>query len=623
MGSLKQKLRFSYGLLICIILLGNLWGVYHLARLGRAIDTILVNNYKSILAAENMKEALERQDSAVMFFITGNADKARQQFAASSQRFLSEFSIAANNITEKGEPEIIDDIRSKYFVYQAKLNVVINSDRQNPPADLSRHYFDQLEPVFVGLKGRLDDLLRLNQQAMVAASDRAKSESWNTQVSTVLLAGTTLVLALLFAWRFTGYIVNPISMLTEKAKLIGDGDFDQHIEIPSQDEIGVLAAEFNRMAVRLRDLRKSDYWRLLLEQKKSDAVVDSIYEPLIVTDARGNVTKVNRAARLLFDGSLQGSQGKELLSLSGFSGGEQILQAVRDAVAMQRPVAAEGEAALVPVKLGATERSYRLRTTPMRDEDGRLLGAVTLLEDITAIREVDRLKTQFISVASGKLQAPLRSLQLALHAVISGQPGELNEQQMDMLLSAREDAEQLEELMSDLLELAEIESGTRQLSSGPLRPTEPVRPAVDRHAASAESKHVKLDANVWPDLPPVIADKDAVKRILDNLISNAIRHTGHGGTVNISATEREGRVFFCVKDTGEGIPPEYLPTLFSRFVQVGSRPGGRTGLGLALVKRLVEAQGGQVSVESRLGEGTAFTFTLPIAFPAKAPLEGC
>jgi signal transduction histidine kinase len=251
----------------------------------------------------------------------------------------------------------------------------------------------------------------------------------------------------------------------------------------------------------------------------------------------------------------------------------------------------------------------------MRDDEGRLLGAVTLLEDITALQEVDRLKTQFISVASAKLRKPLHSLQMALHAVIGGYTGELSAQQIDMLVNARENAGQLEEIMSDLLELAEIESGTRLLSFEPLRPVELVRPAVERQVTSAESKHLVLENHVWPDLPPVLADKAATGRILDNLLSNAIRHTGHGGQVIVSATERESRVFFCVRDTGEGIPEEYLSALFSRFVQVGERPGGGTGLGLALVRRLVEAQGGQVSVESRLGEGSVFTFALTVALP--------
>ena len=618
MGSLKQKLQFSYGLLILVILAACLWGIYHFSRLGRAVDVILVNNYKSIVAAENMKEALERQDSAVLFWISGQVDKASQQFAANREKFLREFDVASNNITEPGEKEIISDIQARYAGYREQLERTIEA-KKTPVSDLPTRYFSELEPAFLGLKSRLDDLLHLNQQAMVKASDRAKAESRRAQNSMIAFAMAAVLLAFLFAWRFTTYVVYPISALTDKAKNISEGDFDQHIDISSQDEIGVLAAEFNRMALRLRDLRKSDYWRLLLEQKKSDAVIDSIYEPVIVTDARGQVAKMNRAAKALFDGASPEAAGNQL-SLSDFSAGQRVLKAVQDAVSMQRPVASEGDAPLVPVKLGGSERSYRLRTNPMRDEDGRLVGSVTVLEDITALRELDQLKTQFISVASAKLRAPLRALQMALHAVVEGYAGDLNESQQDMLRNAREQADQLDELMNDLLELAEIESGTRRLTLAPFRPVELVRPAVERHLPSAECKHVELEVDVWPDLPRVIADKEAVRRILDNLLSNAIRHTGHNGRVTISASERSGKIFFTVKDTGEGIPQEYLPTLFGRFVQVGAKPGGGTGLGLALVKRLVEAQGGQVSVESRLGEGSTFTFTVPIAetFPRLA-----
>ena len=530
MGSLKQKLQFSYGLLILVILAACLWGIYHFSRLGRAVDVILVNNYKSIVAAENMKEALERQDSALLFYVAGQGDKASQQFAANRQTFLREFDVAANNITEPGEKEIVSDIQSRYSGYRAQLERIIEK-KDVPSIELQTFYFSHLEPAFLGLKTRLDDLLQLNRQAMVRASDRAKAEARRAQTSMVIFALMAFGLALIFAWRFTAYVVEPIASLTDKAKRIAEGDLEQHIEVQSQDEIGVLAAEFNRMTTRLRDLRKSDYGRLLLEQRKSDVVIDSIYEPVIVTDARGQILKTNQAAKALFNGDSSDRDGKDRLSLSDFSAGQQVLKAVGDAVSMQRPVAAEGEAAIVPVKLGGSERSYRLRTNPMRDEEGRLVGAVTLLEDITALRELDQLKTQFISVASSKLHAPLRALQMALYALVEGYTGDLSESQRDMLRNAREQADQLEELMSDLLELAEIESGARRLELAPFRPVELVRPIVDRRRPSAECKHVELEAQIWPDLPRVIADKEAVRRILDNLLSNAIRHTGHHGRV--------------------------------------------------------------------------------------------
>ena len=613
MNSLKKKLAFSYGLLIIIILTVSGWAIYHLVHLGRAVDVILVNNYRSITAAENMKEALERIDSSAMFHIASHSGKARQQFSENETRFAEEFKIAASNITEVGEDVIIEDIRARSMAYKQQIEQFLNSPPRTSTAQQSNIYFARLEPGFLALKGRLDDLLHLNQQSMVAASERAQAQSLRAEISTAIVATLGLGLALLFAWRFTAYVVDPISLLAEKAKRVGEGDFDQHISVSSRDEIGVLATEFNRMLVRLRDLRKSDYGRLLIEQKKSDAVIDSICEPVIVTDSRDHIVKINRAARHLF-GAEPGRGGHDV-DLERFEGGERIQFAVRNALSMQRPVGADGDAAIVPIKLAGAERDFRLRATPMRDGEGRLVGAVTLLEDITAITEVDKLKTEFISVASSKLAEPLNALRLALHAVIEGYVGELTDQQKEMVALARDNADKLDELMSDLLELAEIDSGARRLSLERVRPIDLARDAIERFCAAAEQKQIKLENKVWPDMSWVVADKKATARILDNLLSNAIRHTERDGIVTVEASEHVGRVYLSVKDTGEGIPEQHLPSIFGRFSHVGDKPGG-SGLGLALVKRLVEAQGGQVSVESRPGEGSTFTFALITGGPA-------
>jgi len=435
------------------------------------------------------------------------------------------------------------------------------------------------------------------------------------------IAAAVGAFALIFAYRFTTRVAGPVAALTDKTKRVGEGDYDQYIDVPSKDEIGTLAAEFNQMASRLRDGHKSEYWRLLLERKKSDAVINSIFEPVIVTDAGGNVTKINRAAVQLFGLNRSATEGEANLTLASFECGEQILAAVRDAVAMQRPVSTEDQGALAPVKVGAADHSFRLRTTPMRDEDGRLLGAVTVLEDVTSTMEVDQLKSGFVSVASGKLRDPLHSLRLALHTVAEGYTGELTDEQKDLLEVARRNAEQLDEMTSDLLELAELESGARRLSVEPLRPIDIARPAIERHRPAADCKHITLATKVWSDLPRVNADKEAMRRVFDNLLSNAIRHTSRDGEVTVEAWERNNRVFFSVRDTGEGIPEEYLPNIFGRFIQVKGRTGGGTGLGLALVKRLVEEQQGQINVESRAGEGATFSFALPIADAAKLRLE--
>lgn len=616
MTSLRRTLALSYSLLIVIILAVSGWAIYHLVHLGRSVDVILVNNYKSILAAENMKEALERIDSSAMFFMASHTEKARSQFAENVKVFEDEFRAAADNITEQGEDQIVAELNTKYSAYKKDIELFLNNPRGPTNAEQSSIYFERLEPGFLGIKGKLDELLHLNQQAMVSASKRAQAESLRAEISTAIVAALGLVLAFGFAWRFTTYVVDPISLLAEKAKLIGEGDFDQHIDVSSKDEIGLLATEFNRMLVRLRDLRKSDYGRLLIEQKKSDAVIDSICEPVIVTDSGDRVIKINRAAAQLF-GALPGGNG-DGVDLERLEGGESVLRAVRNALSMHRrvgPVGSDGDAAVVPIKVAGAERDFRLRATPMRDSEGRLIGAVTLLEDITAMTEVDKLKTEFISVASSKLGEPLNALRLALHAVIEGYCGELTDDQNEMVALARGNADKLEELMSDLLELAEIDSGTRRLSLERLRPIDLARDAVERFRAAANEKQIKLENTVWPDLSWVVADKRATAHILDNLLSNAIRHTERGGSVTIEGSEHVGRVYLSVRDSGEGIPEQQLPSVFDRFSHIGDKPGG-TGLGLALVKRLVEAQGGQVSVASQVGAGSTFSIALVSGGPA-------
>jgi NtrC-family two-component system sensor histidine kinase KinB len=618
MISLRKKLAFSYGMLILIIFSVSAWGIYHFLQLGRAIDVILVNNYKSILAAENMKEALERLDSAALFYVAGHAEKSRKQFSQNSEKFLQQFAIASNNITEKGESEIIEDIRSNFSAYDKEVAGLLSSKNARPQDEASRIYFDRLEPAFLQLKTRLDDVLKLNQQAMLSAKARAQMQSRRAQISTLVLGACAILVALLFAGNFTNYVVRPISALAQNARKIGEGDFEQYIDIHSKDEIGVLAAEFSRMATRLRDLRKSDYWQLMLERKKADATIDALNEPVVVTDAQGRVVKLNHAAQRLID-SQENPEVRFGLSLGTLRAGERILQAVQSAVAMQKTVAQDKEAPVITVRTGETERSYRLRTTPMRDEEGRLIGAVTLLVDVYAMGEVDRLKSEFISVASGKLREPLRSLQLSLHGVIEGFAGDLNSKQKELLSYAREDAMQLEEIMKDLLELTEIQSGVRILRKEPLRPIDLAREAVERHLAAAESKHLKLENQIWPDLPRVDADRAAVGRVFDNLLSNAIRHTDRDGRVILSAEERDRSVFFSVSDTGEGIPPESLPNLFDGFIE-GGKSAGRTGLGLPIVKQLIAAHGGQIQAQSSSGEGSTFSFTLPL-FDWKAGSE--
>jgi signal transduction histidine kinase/HAMP domain-containing protein len=400
-------------------------------------------------------------------------------------------------------------------------------------------------------------------------------------------------------------VLQPIRMLARDAKKIAQGNLEHRVEWSSRDDFGVIASELNRIVVRLRDLRDSEAGRKQMEFQLSDAVLQSIFEPIIVTDGKGHVLKVNQAAA-----EVLGEAATDRMALTTTPGGDKILSAIRDAVAMQKAVAAEGDAAMLPMRIGKQSRSFRLRTTPMRDSEGRLLGTVTTLEDVTSLQDTDRFKSQFIAVASRKLRDPLLQLRRGLYALSQGFGGELRPLQTELVVAASAESEKLDDLMADLIEVAELETGKRELHLEPIRPLLALNNARDRYCDDAAQKHIRMEVSAYADLSVVQADRRAVRSILDNLLANAIRYTPPEGEILLAAEEIKGFVQFTVRDTGRGIEAERLSTIFDRFSAL-SESG--SGLGLALVRRLVESLGGQIAVESRLGHGTTFRFTLPVA----------
>jgi signal transduction histidine kinase len=288
LSSLRFRLALTYLYLVGVLGLVGAWGIYHFIVLGRAIDRILINNYRSVIAAENMKEALERQDSAALFHLAGHDAQARPQDAENRQRFLREYAFAAGNITERGEPAIIAAIDREFQAYSREMRAFLQAGSGGSPAEQRRFYFSRLAPRFLALKDRCDALLHLNQQAMLRANDRAIRLADRATWSTVAVAILATVLGLAHALRFSTAIAAPLKAMAETAQRIGQGDLEQQIEVRSRDEIGVLAAEFNRMADRLRKLR---------EREREEFIAIASHE------LRTPVTSLQMAIHLLDEGA--------------------------------------------------------------------------------------------------------------------------------------------------------------------------------------------------------------------------------------------------------------------------------------------------------------------------------
>ena len=603
--NLRNKLLLSFLIFIAALVALGVWSALSLRELGEVSRRIIAHNYDSVVAAQDMKESLERMDSSALFLLLGDRDRAMAQFNQHRARFDTAFGKAAGNITEPGESEIIETIRIDRDEYYRRFQAFISDGERRRPED----YFRRLEPLFNQIRAECDQLLQLNQRAMAAKSDAAAGVARRELLFTLALAGALVVAGLALAVLLADGIMRPVRELTATAAKIAGGDLTAKARVTSRDEIGILAAEFNRMAERIQQLRRSDLGRRVAAQQTTEAAIDSLFEPVLVTDGEGKITRLNRAAESLF-GARAEAVGKPIAEVTH---DRRIAMAVSESLRAERTVAAESVAAAITISINGSEQSFRLRTTPMRDAEGHLLGAVALLEDITRLREIDRLKSEFVDTAARYLQTPLLNLQMGLHCLITDAVGEMNDEQRDILYACREDGERLERLMRDLTDLSSIESGEAAPRLAPVRIEDVVQSAVEAFHLRAEAKDQSLKSDLAPALPLLNADAGQIKRVLENLLSNAIRYTPRGGEIRITAARREDYVSISVIDTGHGIPPEHLTRLFHRFLSVPGAKPGSTGLGLAISKRLVEAHGGQISARSEVGRGTTITFTLPVA----------
>jgi signal transduction histidine kinase/CheY-like chemotaxis protein len=268
------------------------------------------------------------------------------------------------------------------------------------------------------------------------------------------------------------------------------------------------------------------------------------------------------------------------------------------------------------LELDDPRRIVKARVSPVIDHDGDYIGRVLSMQDITAEREIIQMKNEFVSTVSHELRTPLTSIKGYVDLILDGDAGEVNEIQQEFLGIVKENSDRLVDLINDMLDISRIESGRIRLKIEPMSVSDSIEGAIDTFRAVLQQTGRKIESKVPDNLPLVAADRDRVGRVLINLVSNALKYSPEGGDVTLSATLSNSHVTISVKDRGMGISREDQKKLFTKFYRVDSaltREIGGTGLGLSITKSIIELLGGEVGVKSKVGHGSTFWFTLPVA----------
>ncbi len=608
--TLKKKILVGYGAAFVLMGFVVAWSVINIVSLGKATDAILSENYRSILAAENMVDALERQDSGVLLVLLGDGDSGTAQFMNYEAEFRKWLARAKDNITVSGEAELVHSIESGYQKYLNTVSALTDPRNTSTEIQLPDMYQRDILPSFQIVHKACIDLRNLNEKTMYNASLRAGVVARNAIWSTLLVAGAAIVVALIFSLILAERIVQPIRRFMEASRNISSGNYEIQVPAEGTDEFGHLAREFNTMAKQLNQFHAMNIEKVIAEKNKSEAILASIEDGLIIFDTQLRATGINQTARNIFNVSATDDSPllcDEIIRDSG------VCEQIRSIVISPFPENIPDEQRVLSLHRDCRQFHYLFSITVIRGADRTLSGIVLLLRDITRLKEVEQLKNEFVMAASHELRTPLTSLGMSVDLLLEHAADGLAEKDRELLQAAHEEVHRMKALVNDLLDLSRIEAGSIQMEfeNVPVSTLFSHLQAVFK--SQMEMKNVIFTCSMQEETPNVRADANKTAWVLSNLVSNALRYVPKGGHISLRAHLVGQQVHLSVKDDGPGIPPEYQAKIFHKFVQVkGQEPGG-TGLGLAICKEIVRAHGGAIWVDSVPGEGSSFTFTLPVA----------
>ncbi|OHB75489.1 MAG: PAS domain-containing sensor histidine kinase [Planctomycetes bacterium RBG_16_55_9] len=609
--TLRRKVLVGYGLALCLIIVVIAWSLVNTARLGKAAEAILKENYGSILAAENMIYSLERQDGAILLLMLDYSDESIKQFRENESHFLLWLGRARDNITIPGEEKIIESIGTGYSAYLvdfSSLQAAVRSDR----ATATTFYHETVLPSFKSVRDECIQLREINQQIMFSASNKAADVATRAFWSVFTIGSISVVVGLGFSLLLTHLIAKPVHQITEATQKISEGNYDVEVKSTSRDEIGTMARDFNAMVKKLKAYRDLNLKQILSEKHKSEAIIRSISDGLIVLNSELKIEDVNPAAAQVFDKRPDEIQGRHLLEIIK---DEKLFNHVKQAFESEAVSAPEDqEANIFTVDKGQSQQHFLFSITPVLAGQEAVVSMVLLLRDVTRLKELDRLKSEFVMAASHELKTPLTSIGMSISLLKEKSIEKLDSKESELLCAADEEVQRLKALVSDLLDISRIEAGKIVIDFDSVPVELLFEKAVSFLKNQADEKSIKLSYSLVRDLPAMKADVNKITWVLTNLISNALRYPETNGTIRLSAELAGSKIHISVSDNGAGIPYEYQSRIFNKFVQVKTEKVlGGSGLGLAICKEIVRAHGGSIWVDSRPGEGSTFTFTVPIA----------
>ncbi|MGH2664679.1 ATP-binding protein [Flavobacterium sp.] len=568
---IKTKLTLGVGLLFFLIILLVSLGVRQVHKLSNDTENILVANYNSVEYSRNMLKELDKIE-----FENKLSDK-----------FSTYLELQSNNITEIGEKELTQSLVEDFSEY-----------KKNPKDAFANK-----------IRKDLNDIMKLNMDAIQRKSLVASKTAQDAILWISITGAMCFMIAFSLLINLPSSIANPIKDLSESIRQIAAKNYHQRVHFEDHNEFGDLAKSFNTMAEKLQEYNDSSLAKLMMEKKRIETLINNMHDPVIGLDDKQTILFAN----------------EEALKISGLKANE-IIGKLAQQVALTNDLIrtllidlmdSETNKKQEAMKIYADKKeSYFERQLvpiviiPTGEKEKRQIGSFIILKNVTAYKELDFAKTNFISTVSHEFKTPIASMKMSLQLLENEGIGKLNEEQKGLIHSIYDDANRLLKTTGELLNITQVESGKSKINIESSEVSPIIMEAVEATKNLAEQNKITLQLLIDDDLPKIKIDKEKTVWVVSNLISNAIRYSYENSIVIIKAKKATNNVMISVVDSGLGISSQYKDKVFDKYFRVPGTDKEGTGLGLAISKEFIEAQGGTISVESELGSGSSFIVTL-------------
>ncbi|MES2328341.1 MAG: ATP-binding protein [Bacteroidota bacterium] len=555
---LKAKVTLGVVFLFTLLLLVGGTGFFFLNKTITDQRDILKNNYETIEYTKNMLQALDSTDGKSVF-----EKNLRDQ---------------EGNITEVGEKQLTDTLRSHFNLYVAKPN----------------------SPEMVtAIRNDINRIMRINLAAIIEKNKTVAKNSESAKFIISMLLTICALIGFTFVFNFPGYIANPIAKLTEGIKAIAGKKYNERIHLNRKDEFGEMATAFNHMAEELDRYEHSNLAKILFEKQRAETVINSLKDASIGIGNNGTILFANLQALQLLSLGETDVVGKK----------QQVLIKQND---LFRFLTSDESNQPFKIVVEGKEQFFTKEIVVISNAEGTI-GNMIVLKNITPYKERDVAKTNFIATVSHELKTPLASSDFSLKLLEDERVGSLNPEQKELVHNLKGDNQRLLKILSELLDLSQVESGKIQLNILAIDPASPVKRAIESVTATAFNKKIGIKLTMPEGLPQIKADEEKTAWVMINLLTNAIKYSADSSTINVDVNSNGDTVQFIVEDHGRGIEQEHLAKIFDRFYKVPGTEKKGTGLGLSISKEFIEAMNGNIGVESEHGKGSRFYFSLPVA----------